>query len=76
MGTGLAQQDIGLLIAALGVLLFSDILRYKNISAQEIIAKQDWLCQIVIIVFSFLFIMLFGVWGSDYDAANFIYFQF
>lgn len=76
VGTGLNPQNMGILIAALCVLLFSDILRCKNISAQEIIAKQDWLCQIAVIAFSVLFILLFGIWGGTYDAASFIYFQF
>ncbi len=65
-----------LLAVCLCVLFVSDLLRYKNVVVHEVIARQDWWFQIAVIVFSFLFIMLFGVWGSGYDAASFIYFQF
>ena len=75
-GTGLGIQDMTLLAVCLCVLFVSDLLRYKNVVVHEVIARQDWWFQIAVIVFSFLFIMLFGVWGSGYDAASFIYFQF
>lgn len=73
---GLVQQDFQLVLFGILLLLLADIAKYKGIQIRKIIAKQDDWCQAVVISFSILAILLFGIWGSTYDAANFIYFQF
>ncbi|MDO4345539.1 MAG: MBOAT family O-acyltransferase [Eubacteriales bacterium] len=73
---GLARKDFQLMLVCIGILLFADILKYKKIVIRDVIAKQDWWCQALIVSLSALAVMLVGIWGSAYDAASFIYFQF
>ena len=40
------------------------------------IARQNWLCQVLVIVFGVLAVLLLGVYGPGFEASNFIYSQF
>lgn len=73
---GLDRKNFQLMLLGIVVLLLADIAAYKGIKLRKIIAEQDYWCQAVIIAFSIILILLFGIWGNTYDAANFIYFQF
>ena len=73
---GLDSANFNLLLLCLAVLTVADILKRRGVCIRAVIARQDAWCQAVIIAFSVCFILLFGIWGSAYDAANFIYFQF
>lgn len=73
---GLDQKNFHLMMICIFILLLVDIATYKNIKIREIIARQDYWCQALIIVFAVISILLFGIWGSAYDTAKFIYFQF
>lgn len=73
---GLDSANFNLLLLCLAVLTVADILKRRGVCIRAAIARQDAWCQAVIIAFSVCFILLFGIWGSAYDAANFIYFQF
>ena len=73
---GLDRANFTLLLLCLAVLTVADILKRRGVCIREVISRQDAWCQAVTISFSVCFILLFGVWGSAYDAANFIYFQF
>ena len=61
-----------------GILLLFvvDICKYKNIRIRQIVAKQDYWAQCLTVIAAALGILVFGMWGVGYDAANFIYFQF
>lgn len=72
---GLERADFWLLIVAIIILIFIDL--YKNrISVFEKLEGQGiifrWALYLVI-VFG---ILIFGIYGSGYDASQFIYFQF
>ena len=73
---GLDRANFTLLLLCLAVLTVADILKRRGVCIRAVIARQDAWFQAVIIAFSVCFILLFGIWGSAYDAANFIYFQF
>ena len=73
---GLDRANFTLLLLCLAVLTVADILKRRGVCIRAVIARQDAWCQAVIVAFSVCFILLFGIWGSAYDAANFIYFQF
>ena len=64
------------LILGLLVLLFADCLKYRGVKIRGVLMRQDWLFQAVFLSVSVTAILLFGVWGSAYHAASFIYFQF
>lgn len=73
---GLDSKNFGLMVIAILILLFADIFKRKGIKIREIIASQDYWCRYLIMIFSICFILIFGIWGSSYDAEGFIYFQF
>ncbi len=73
---GLDRANFILMICAIFVLLFADIMKKRGIKIRKIIASQDYWCRWLIIVFSICFILIFGIWGSGFDEAGFIYFQF
>ncbi len=73
---GLDSKNLGLLLICIGILFFADCCRYKKIQLRNIIIQQDYWFQCIFIVSTVSAILIFGIWGPAYDAANFIYFQF
>lgn len=75
-GCGLDIKNYNLMLLSIGLLLLTDILNHRGIKVREVIIRQDWIARSIIIAFAICAILLFGIWGSSYDATNFIYFQF
>ena len=72
----LDQKNFQLMLIGIGVLLFADYFKHKGIKIRDVIAKQDYWFRWIAIDIAVLILLVFGIWGSTYDAANFIYFQF
>ena len=72
----LDEPNILILFAALILLTFADVLKYRGVKVRARIMEQDWLFQALVISLSAAAILLFGLWGGAYNAASFIYFQF
>lgn len=75
-GCGLNRQNFTLMIWGIMLLFVADICKYRGISLRKVVAKQDYWAQCFTVTATVLGILLFGMWGAGYDAANFIYFQF
>ncbi|MCR5419825.1 MAG: MBOAT family protein [Lachnospiraceae bacterium] len=73
---GLDSKNFNLMLMCIGLLIFADIQKKKGIKIREVLARQDYWCRIAVMVASICFILMFGIWGSGYDSAGFIYFQF
>lgn len=73
---GLNQKNFSLMVWGILLLFVVDICKYKNIRIRQIVAKQDYWAQCLTVIAAVLGILVFGMWGVGYDAANFIYFQF
>ncbi len=73
---GLDGPNFRLMIVSIFILLAADIAKRCGITIREKIVEQDYLFRWVFIACAVVFILLFGVWGPGYSAANFIYFQF
>lgn len=73
---GLDGKNFWLMIISILILLFADVMKRKKIKIRTVIAAQDYWCRYLIMIFAICFILVFGIWGSGYDAAGFIYFQF
>ena len=73
---GLDAKNYNLMIISIFILLVADIFKSKGIKLRNVIASQDYWCRWIIMILSICFILIFGIWGSGYDAAGFIYFQF
>ena len=70
------RKNFTLMIICIGILLFADALKYRKIKVLDIIEKQDFWFRWMLYIFAILGILTFGIWGSNYDVAGFIYFQF
>lgn len=73
---GLDGLEFGVLFLGLAVLLFVDICRYKRISVSGLLSKQAlWFRWSVYLTVTAM-VAVFGIWGTAYQDAAFIYFQF
>lgn len=73
---GLDQKDFSVMLISLGILLSADIAKYKGVCIRKKIMEQNSWFQYVVVAVVFAAILVFGIYGSAYDAASFIYFQF
>ena len=73
---GLDEKNFRLMLCSILLLFLADFLKYRGTCIRKIIMKQEWWFRILIMAGSILFILLVGIWGSAYNEAGFIYFQF
>lgn len=65
-----------ILVISLAFIIFVDFNKNRKKDLVEGICRQNYLFKVLLVVFAVVFIALFGVYGPQYDAAQFIYFQF
>ena len=71
------QANFRLMTICIAVLLGVEICKRRDINIySDVISRQPALVQALLFVGAVCFILIFGAWGTDYDAAAFIYFQF
>lgn len=73
---GLDRKNFLLVLICIGILVFADYCKLKGIQIRKVIERQDYWFRYIFIAFAVWGILLFGIWGSGYNEANFIYFQF
>lgn len=73
---GLDEENVRLLLLSLGLLLFADLCHYRGICIRDILQRQHVIFRALFLSACACGILIFGMWGSGYNAANFIYFQF
>ena len=73
---GLDRKNFQLMLVGIGILLFADYFKHKGIKIRDIIIRQDYWFRWAFIAVSIAAILTVGIWGPNYNAANFIYFQF
>lgn len=73
---GLSEKSFQLMIIAIFVLAFADFCKLRKIRIRDVVIHQDYWFQWIFIALAVAFILTFGIWGPNYNAANFIYFQF
>ncbi|MCR4950587.1 MAG: hypothetical protein K6A40_04600, partial [Solobacterium sp.] len=73
---GLKMPQLILLVIAMMILLAADLFKYSGICIRKVILKQDFWFRCLWIAAAVCIIAVFGVWGSGFSAADFIYFQF
>lgn len=72
----LTMQEWILLIASLLVLLMVDILQEKKISVLNLVIDRPAAVRVLLYALGIGCILVCGVYGVDYDASQFLYFQF
>lgn len=73
---GLDARNFWVAIFCIGILLFADYFKFRGISLREVIVRQDYWFRWLVISLAICGILIFGIWGTEYDAAGFLYFQF
>lgn len=72
---GLGKPDFIVLMVALAILFFADYFKRK-VDLKAVLARQNlWFRWLVYYALIFS-ILIFGVYGPEYNASQFIYFQF
>ena len=73
---GLEIYNFWCMIICIAILVIVDILKRNKIVVREFIARRKGIIRYVAIAIFIAVILTFGIWGSSYNAQNFIYFQF
>lgn len=73
---GVSQREMFIVFLALLVLLTVGILQERGIKLRETIAKQNLVFRWTLVLGLLAVILIFGVYGPDYDASSFIYGDF
>ncbi|MCR4905527.1 MAG: MBOAT family protein [Clostridiales bacterium] len=72
----LSEKEFAVLLLSLGILLAAGLCARHGIRLSERIEKEPTAFRWIVYIGAILGILIFGVWGSVYNASNFIYFQF
>ena len=75
-GLGLDEKEVRVLLIGIAFMILVDLsLQWKKNLADAILRQPIWFRWLVLYV-GIAVILIFGVYGAQYDAADFIYFQF
>ena len=73
---GISEGEFHFLLIALFVLAIADYLKYKKIDVLGKLQQQEMWFRSLAFALLFSAVILFGVFGPEYEASQFIYFQF
>lgn len=73
---GLSMIDFWIAVLATGVLFVVDILHERGLQIREWILRQNLMFRWLLYFAAIFSVLIFGFYGPNYDAAQFIYFQF
>ena len=74
---GLDRREAGILMAALAVLLLVDLVRYrKGRNLGEALCSQNLVFRWAVMILLAVSVIVYGVYGIDFDSSQFIYFAF
>lgn len=76
LNCGLNLPEIIVVLVGIGIIIFSDVCKYKGIVLRNTILKRGFWFKCIFISIVVGLILLLGIWGSGYDENSFIYFQF
>ena len=64
------------MLLAIVILFVADFFKYRGIVLHKKIMEQEWWFRFLLMAGSIVMILVVGIWGSAYNEASFIYFQF
>lgn len=76
MNLGLDAKEFNVLVVSIAIMVIVDILKFKGKDITAAFIRQNTWFKFVFFYFAIVIIAIFGVYGAQYDASTFIYFQF
>ena len=73
---GLDAKEMNVLIIGIFIMILVDRLKNRKIDVPAFFAERAEIVQGLVLLFGIMFIVIFGIYGTQYDATAFIYFQF
>lgn len=73
---GLDAKDFGVAIVAVLILLIVDTMQYAGVNLYDLYRRRNVIVRTVAVYVMIFALLIWGIYGPGYDAAQFIYFQF
>ena len=73
---GLEQKNFMLMMWGIILLFIVDFFKYRNKKIRHILMEQEWWFRWMVLAGGMILIIITGIWGTAYNEASFIYFQF
>lgn len=73
---GLVRKEFQFMIISILILFIADFIKWKGYSVRYWVYKQELWFRWAFYIISILTVLIFGIWGAEYNASAFIYFQF
>jgi hypothetical protein len=75
---GLGYKDYIVLLTGAAIMFFVSVLqeRHPDRSLRAQVDKKPFILRFLLLYFGILAVVVFGVYGSGYNAASFVYMQF
>lgn len=73
---GLARPDFWLGVISIAVLFYISLLKERGVSIRETIAEKNIVIRWSIYLLAIMSVLIFGKYGSGYDAKSFVYMGF
>lgn len=73
---GLDWKNFLVMVGSIAVLMAADFFKYRNICVHKLICRQELWFRWALMIGAVVFVVVFGIWGSGFSEAAFIYFQF
>lgn len=73
---GLDSADMFVLLVSLLVLFFVSVAKYKKVQIREWLCNQGIWFRYSVYLIALFAVLIFGIYGVNYDDSSFIYFQF
>lgn len=73
---GLGPRELFMVFLVIIVLLVVSLMQEKGIKIREALDKQNMLFQWIFVIAAIVFVLIYGAYGSNFSAADFVYQQF
>ena len=73
---GLDAKDFGVAIVAVLILFIVDAMQYAGVNLYDLYRRRNVIVRTVAVYVMIFALLIWGIYGPGYDAAQFIYFQF
>ena len=64
------------MLLSIVILFVGDYFKYREIALRKKVMEQEWWFRWILMAGSVVMVLVLGIWGSAYNEASFIYFQF